>query len=87
MRNHEFIPDWDEADGCPVHSGEVKKAYDFGLREAEVVVFTACRCAVCVNHDGSDSKTAVTYHTAYNSASGRARLVVESAKAANAPFC
>jgi len=57
-------------DCCPEHGTPEKKQYDFGLRDATVITFSGCKCAVRIN-----SWNEVAYFTSYTNASGSATLV------------
>lgn len=74
LANHSKV-DANSTDTCPVHGGEVKKEYDFGMMDASVFVYQGCGCAV-----GYDCErafyTGARYFTNYNNAAGYARLVV-----------
>ena len=59
---------------CPAHGSQIRKEYDFGKRDATVVVFSGCKCACRINNWNE-----VTYFTDYKAAAGSAELV----KAAN----
>jgi hypothetical protein len=49
MQNHTPLTDWQE-DPCPVHNTPIRKIYTFGrYADAEVVTFSGCSCAVCIN--------------------------------------
>ena len=61
-------------DTCPMHSTPIKKEYDFGMRDATVVVFSGCKCAVKI-----DNWNTAKYYTSYNEAAGSAQMT----KAAN----
>ena len=83
--------EYSEEMGCPVHGGDVKKRYTFGVYEdAEVFTFKGCKCAVCVNTASLQCGVAlggeVTYHESYSGAQGRASLIKASESVKNAPF-
>jgi len=62
-------------DFCPVHGGESKKEYDFGMEDATVIVYGGCQCAICIDKSAGFGDTG-SYHTSYQSAAGVARLIV-----------
>jgi hypothetical protein len=69
MNDFTIVSDFD--DECPVHGGEIKGEYDFGMMDATVYTFAGCHCAM--SHTENDMNDMV-YHTSYNSAAGRASL-------------
>lgn len=74
--NTKLEDDWDTSDGCPVHGTECRKVYEFGLRDAEIAVFSGCRCAVATQFDPCGIlQYAPRYFRSYNAATGLANLV------------
>ena len=69
----------DYADECPVHATPEKKSYSFGTcDDAEVVVYSGCKCATCHVLTGfSDA----FYYDNYAAASGKAKMAVKMASA------
>jgi len=91
MENHSYLTGYDEHNGCPVHGGRIRKIYRFGQYEdAEVVTFTDCGCAVCINMAsllcGPARGDEYTYHKRYGEAAGRAHLIKAQEAIANKPF-
>lgn len=69
-----------ETDTCPVHGGEVKREYTFGMSDADVLTYEGCKCACCINRADGFGDTA-THHPSYTSAAGAARLIIAGEKA------
>ena len=92
--DHTYLPaDYSEADGkCPAHpASRTRKIYTFGkFGDAEVVTFSGCKCAVCINAASLQCGPALgheyTYHSNYSNAAGRAKLIKMQEQVANAPF-
>ena len=57
------------ANTCPMHSTPIRKEYDFGKRDATVVTFSGCNCAVRINNWNE-----VAYFTTYQQAAGSATI-------------
>ena len=72
MNDHEYF-DFDDV--CPVHEGELKAEYNFGMMDATVYTFVGCSCAVAYDSERGFYKGAC-YFTSYPNAEGYARLVV-----------
>ena len=71
MKNGEFYTSFQ--DECPAHGTELKAEYEFGkYRDAAVMTFKGCSCAVCIKRDGF--KNSPQYFTDYKQAAGAARL-------------
>ncbi len=71
MKNGELYPSFQ--DECPVHGTAIKTEYEFGkYRDASVITFKGCGCAVCTRHDGFSNRP--QYFTNYQQAAGAARL-------------
>lgn len=78
-KNGMAFDDWQEEDGCPIHSEEsqVKKSYDFGLQDAEVFVFSGCQCAMCIEKPLAGGQGTPRYYKTYADATGEAILATQ----------
>jgi hypothetical protein len=90
--DHTYLPIGTNEGSCPAHrENRAKKTYTFGMfRDAEVIVFDGCKCAICANtaalQCGSAMGHELTYHTSYSDAAGRAKLIKMQESVSNAPF-
>lgn len=72
MQNGEYF---EFNDTCPVHGGEIKAEYDFGMGDATVYTFHGCKCGVAHDSERGHYK-GQAYFNSYDVADGYARLVV-----------
>jgi hypothetical protein len=71
-----LYPETTNDETCDVHGRPARKAYDFGMGDAEVVVF-ACGCAACFPTVGFNDPG--TLYPDYATAAGRARMIAARA--------
>jgi len=73
-------------DSCPVHHTPVKKVYDFGMCDSQVITFKGCSCALAADcerawmiqaelDENGITSSGASYHTSYNDAHGKATLI------------
>jgi hypothetical protein len=73
-------------DCCPVHQTDVKKVYDYGMGDAEVITFHGCRCALTVDCErgwciGAELKElgidscGTAYYDSFNHAAAKANMI------------
>jgi hypothetical protein len=74
----------DYNDECPVHGGEMKKEYNFGIHnDATIFTHHGCRCCVMISHDLGGYVNDSAYLGSYDELKGCAVLHREYNKVKN----
>ncbi len=69
---------------CPIHGGDVKKEYSFGIyRDATIFTHECCKCCVLITYDMGGYVNDSAYRGSYSELQGAATLHKEMNKVKN----